>query len=112
MGSALYTLLTWVICLVANLRDRWCASSTGLRWDRTIEWDEPEKDVADGVLYAECCDCGLTHLFVLGKSVTPERPRKYRYRLRAGRGPNVSPNLRLGVSASVTFHSWCAKESA
>lgn len=112
MRNALYTLFTWVICLIANLRQRLCDDSDDLRWERTLDWDEPEKDASDGVLYASCCDCGLTHFFVLGKSVTPERPREYRYRLRAGRGPKVTSHPLLGVRAKGVFDSWCERWSA
>ena len=112
MRNALYTLFTWVICLVANWRQLLCDDAGDLRWERTLDWDEPEKDAGKGVLYACCCDCGLTHFFVLGKPVTPERPPQYRYRLRAGRGPKADPDPILGIFAKNTFRNWCEKESA
>ncbi len=107
MRNGLYTLLTWAICVVATLRRKLCGAEHELRWDRTLPWDEPELDSEKGVVYLQCCDCGLTHFLIFGESVTPERPKKYAYHFRAGKKVPTLPNPTLGKRAQIKFQNWC-----
>ena len=102
----MYTLLTWLICVLSNIRERLCPAV--IRWDRTLAWDAPEMDAAHGVVLWKCCDCGLEHFHVIGKTQTPVRPLNYRYRLRAGRGSSERLDPRLGPAARDVYVRWCA----
>ena len=105
--NTIYSLLTWMICVLSNLRGKLCGDEHELRWDRTLSWSDPELDAEQGVLYMSCCDCGLTHFLVLGKSATPERPKRYTYRFRARHGPVEAPDPELGECARIRFLEWC-----
>ena len=64
-----------------------------IRFDRTMPL--PEKQSKQGVLYMECCDCGLIHFVVNKHSGTPIRPLKYNYKMRLGAKASNEPDESL-----------------
>jgi len=90
-----YTLLTSIIILVGKVRKRLCRRDEHVRGDRTSPWPPNDADT----LLTTCCDCGLTHFFVCGRSGTVSRPLRYAYRLRFGAVAWTDPDIELGREA-------------
>ena len=98
MKNQIYTLLTSAIILLGKIRDRICSPRHGgafLRLDRCIPWCD---DFGKGRTYIGCCDCGLTHFVVIGHSLTPVRPIRYRYKMRFGANAWTKPNAELATT--------------
>jgi len=100
MRLFLYTLLTSIIILISKIRDKVSSKEKfmHMRFNRTLPWPtlkEEEKDI----FYISCCDCGLTHFFLLNHSSTPVRPKEYSYNFRFGNNAYTKPDLDLGYEA-------------
>lgn len=96
-----YNILTAFIIALGWLRDRICQAEYVTRLDRTLPWPAERQRLLDGdadqqQLGMICCDCGLTHLIMCGHSVTPVRPRFYRYAGRMGVDAWTEPRPDLG----------------
>lgn len=101
----IYKLLTTAIIILGKLRDRFGGAFPKMpghlyrqfpvRFDRALPWPE------DAKLYLGmgCCDCGLTHVIIHGKSVTPKRPMSYDYKMRLGAQAYAKPDPKLGEEA-------------
>lgn len=95
LRTLVYTLLTSIIILVGTLRKWLCRRDEYLRGDRALPWVPNDADT----LLMRCCDCGLTHFFVCGRSATVQRPLWYDYRLRFGVVAWTDPDVELGREA-------------
>ena len=90
-GKQMYKLLTMLIILLGKLRSKF--GNRKVRFDRTMPL--PESQNKQGILYMECCDCGLVHFIVYGHSGTPIRPEHYDYGMRCGNKASSEPEKML-----------------
>ena len=90
----LYELLTQIIILISQVRERlWLKMY--IRFERKIMTNLIDFPLIGLSTQIKCCDCGCRHYFYVKKKmmhVIPVRPKNYKYKLRYGgikRAPSV-----------------------